>query len=220
MSVISRNLLIGCGVAALLVAAIYFVWGNGTTLPTLGLGGATTTVNGVSGTGSYTVEPVGAEPPSLDRPIVITAELSAEAKTVLTRLLTEQIDILGKEPTRVDVWLKYGINRKIAGDYEAAIEAWEYVAQVAPKEVSATAHGNLGDLYMYFLKDYAKAEVRYQQAITLNPNIIEYYRSLFYLYKDVYKDNTKAQATLTAGLKANPNHPDLLRYQTELKTQS
>ena len=221
MTSTQKNLLIGLTGAILIAGAgayFFFLREDIPTVPSFGT--ATTTVNGVSGTGSFTVKPVEVTPPSPERPIVITAELSAEAKTILTNLLTQQIQILKNEPTRTDVWLQYGTNRKIAGDYQAAIEAWEYVAQVAPKEMSATAHGNLGDLYMYFIKDYDKAETRLLQAITLNPNIIEYYRATYYLYKDIFKDTAKAQAILTQGLKANPNNPDLLRYQAELKAQS
>ena len=69
---------------------------------------------------------------------------------------------------------------------------------------------------MYFLKEYTKADTRYNQAIALNPYVIEYYRALFYLYKDIFKDPAKASAILKSGLEANPNNADLLRYQTEL----
>jgi tetratricopeptide (TPR) repeat protein len=221
MTVIQRNLLIGLGVAALMAIGIYaYVIRSGTPSPDANPTSlnATTTVRGVGGTGSYTVEPVGMTPPSLDRPIIITASssLSADNQKLLRTIEEQIIAQLRKEPTRVDLWLKLGTDRKIGGDYQAAIEAWEYVAQTAPKDISATAHGNLGDLYMYFLKDYAKADTRYNQAITLNPNVIEYYRALFYLYRDIFKDHGKAQAILTLGLKNNPNNPDLLGLQKQL----
>jgi tetratricopeptide (TPR) repeat protein len=215
-------LLVGIGIAAVIGAGFYFAVQNfGTVIPwPSGSQPATTTVSGVSGTGSYTVEPVEAKIPSLDRPITITADLSDEVKTKLTDILEKNVELLRKEPTRVDLWLQLGVNRKIAGDFEGAIEAWEYVAQVAPTAQSAVAHGNLGDLYMYFIKDYAKAVTRFNQAIALNPNMIDYYRSLFYLYKDIYKDPAKAQAILTQGLAANPGNKDLLGYQAELNAKS
>ena len=221
MSEMHKNLLIGVAIAAVLGGSLYvFLYGRiSSSTPTPTNTATTTTTGGVTGTGSFTVEqvePASVPPPSLKRPITITADLSEDAKVILRRLLEEQVVILKSEPTRIDVWLMYGTNRKIAGDFEGAIEAWEYVAQVAPKEMSATAHGNLGDLYMYFLKDYKKADTRFNQAIVLNPNVIEYYRALFYLYKDVYNDKAKAQAILTLGLANNPNNEDLLKYQAEL----
>ncbi|HYF13036.1 MAG TPA: tetratricopeptide repeat protein [Candidatus Paceibacterota bacterium] len=208
MSEIKRNLLIGVGLAAAIAGGAYFALGGTSMLPGQNQN-STTTVGGVSGTGDFTVEPVGVGPPSLNRPIAITAPLSEDVKVVLRNLLEQQIAMLRKEPTRVDLWLQLGTNRKIAGDYEGAIEAWEYVAQVAPKQVSATAHGNLGDLYMYFIKDYPKAETRFQQAIALNPNVIEYYRALFYLYRDIFKDSSKAEAIRAEGIKNNPGTTDL-----------
>jgi hypothetical protein len=209
MSDIRRNLLIGVVLAAALAGGLYFYISRDFQPGPTGPSATTTTIGGVTGTGSYTVEPVGVTPPSLDRPITISASLPDDAKPILKNLLEQQIEILRKEPTRVDIWLQYGVNRKIAGDYEGAIEAWEYVAQAAPKEMSATAHGNLGDLYMYFLKDYAKADTRFNQAIALNPRVLDYYRALFYLYRDIYKDTAKAEAIRALGIKNNPGSTDL-----------
>jgi hypothetical protein len=207
-------LLIGVGGYALISGKVSFP-GSASNATSTSPNATTTSVNGVSGTGSFNVEAV-SDVPSLDRPITITANLPEEAKVTLTQLLTQEMADLRKEPNRVDIWLKVGTNRKIAGDFDGAIEAWNYVAEVAPTDVSATAHGNLADLYMYFLKDYAKAETRFNQAITLNGHVIEYYRALFYLYKDIYKDKTKAQATLTLGLKNNPDNADLLQLRALL----
>lgn len=210
MSETQKYLLIGIIIAGALGAAGYFFLYKGSVTPSTNPNSqATTTVGGVSGTGSYTVEVVGAKPPSLDRPITITADLSDDIKTKLTAIIEQQIAILRKEPTRVDIWLQLGTNRKIAGDFEGAIEAWEYVAQAAPQSMSATALGNLGDLYMYFLKDYAKADTRFNQAISLNPHVLDYYRALFYLYRDIYKDNAKAEAIRALGIKNNPGTTDL-----------
>ena len=178
----------------------------------------TTTLEGVSGTGDYTVEFTGANPPAL-RTTSITASLPEEAKTILRAKIEAQYEILRSEPTRVDIWLRLGVNRKIGGDFDGAIEAWNYVAEVAPNGMRATAYGNLGDLYMYFLKDYKKAETNFKKAIAINPNVIEYYRALFYLYRDINKDKAAVADILAQGLKANPNNPDLLQLQAEAASQ-
>lgn len=221
MSEIQRNLLIGLLIAGVIAMGFYLVITKNAAPSSGQNNSASTTAGGVSGTGSYTVENVGVTPPSLERPIIVTSSsLSESDKKIVRTMLERQIALLRAEPNRVDLWLQLGVNRKVAGDYEGAIEAWEYVAQTAPKDISATAHGNLGDLYMYFLKDYAKADTRFTQAITLNPNVVEYYRALFYLYKDIFKDTVKARAILKRGLEANPNNADLLRYQSELEGQT
>ena len=71
---------------------------------------------------------------------------------------------LKADTTRVDLWLKLGIHRKIAEDYEGAAQAWEYVALTAPGDLRTIAYGNLADLYQNFLKDPAKAKFYADQA--------------------------------------------------------
>ena len=108
-------------------------------------------------------------------------------------------------------------NRKIGGDYEGARQAWEYVTKAGQEEIRGIAHGNLGDLYMNFLKDYPKAEANYLEAIKINPAFIDYYRTLATLYTHLYKTGTSAAADIIKqGLKANPGNPDLLKLQAAL----
>jgi hypothetical protein len=218
MTPIQRNLLLGIGLATLVgVGGYYLLSGGsgflpGTTSPT----GTTTSVGGsLNASGDYTVELVGIQPPALS-PIKITTDLSPEARTILRQKMDAQYAILADEPNRVDVWLLLGVNRKIGGDYQGAIEAWEYVAAVAPLPMVATARGNLGDLYMYFIKDYVKAKDHLTAAITAGPQVIEPYRALFYLEKDINKDPVAARAVVDLGLKNNPKHPDLLHLQSLL----
>lgn len=176
------------------------------------------TVSGITFVGGQgDVEVVGATPPPTDRPIVITANLPEDAKVILRSNLEQQMAILKKEPNRVDIWLQVGVNRKIAGDFEGAIEAWDYVAAAAPSSTAYVAWGNLADLHMYFLKDYVSAEKFYKEAIRMNPKVTEYYRAMFYLYKDINKDKAAASAILEQGLVSNPNNSDLLKLQQELK---
>lgn len=209
MSQIQRNLAIGLLLAAVAGGGLYFFFIRGTQASLFGTGTSTTTapaVTGeVTGTGDYTVEYLG-EPPSLDKPIVISASLSEEAKTILRNKIEVQLEILREDPKRIDVWLQLGVNRKISGDFEGAIEAWDYISVVADDATRATAFGNLGDLYMYFLKDYVNAEGNFKQAIALNPKVVDYYRALFYLYRDIYKDNAKAEAIRAEGIKNNPDN--------------
>ena len=130
--------------------------------------------------------------------------------------IEQQIVILKSDPKRTDIWLQLGLNRKIGSDFTGAIEAWDYVTAVASGATRSVAYGNLGDLYMYFLKDFPKAELNFKQAIVLNPQNIDYYRTLYYLYRDVYKQNTSAAGDiLKQGLKANPDNSDLIELQAE-----
>lgn len=218
MTELQRKLALGALLAFVIIGAI--IWFTRST-PVVENPGAnseqeTTTVNGVTGTGQYTVESVTIDPPKLG-PIVIQNEsLSPEVQVVLRQKIEQQYEILRKEPKRTDIWLHLGVNRKIAGDYKGAVEAWEYVAAVAPKASVATARANLGDLYMYFIKDYVKAKENLKAAIQGAPQMLEPYRALFYLEKDINKDPAAARAVIELGLKNNPDNADLLQLKSLL----
>ena len=184
-----------------------------TTTTVLGDGSALTTPSGTT----VTIIPKnagGVAAPSLTTPIIISATLSPEAQNILRTKEETLIAALKKDPTNGDLWLDLGIDRKIGGDYAGAALVWEYVAKTATP--AYIAYGNLGGLYMDYLKDYPKAEINFKQAIALSPETIDYYRQLYTLYKYAYKTNTTAAADILAqGLKANPGNPDLLALQKQ-----
>jgi tetratricopeptide (TPR) repeat protein len=164
--------------------------------------------------GGYTITRVDTPPggvlPSLDRPITVSDGMSLEAKAVLKDLIEEVTAELKEQPDRVDLWLQLGLNRKIAGDDEGAIEVWNYVATGVPSSLSYIAHGNLGDIYMNVLKDYPKAEQNYLGALAIQPKAVAYYSELYTLYTYFYKTNTSAaKDILELGLKNNPGNPNL-----------
>lgn len=223
MTETQRNITVGVLIAGALAMVVYLL--NVTERPVVDTNIATSTpigtpntvVGGVQGTGDYAVELVGTPTPTLGPIRIVSKDLSIEAQTILRQKIEAQYEILKSEPTRMDIWLRLGTNRKIGGDYAGAVEAWKYVAAAAPLSLVATARGNLADLYLYFLKDYQQAQTHYIAAIAANPEVIEYYRGLFYLYKDINKDPLSAGALIVKGLKANPNNPDLLQLQEQLK---
>ena len=90
--------------------------------------------------------------------------------------------------------------------------------QSGSNTVNYIAYGDLGDLYMNFDVNYPKAEANYKAAIAIKPTVIDYYRDLYTLYTSFYKTGTSAAADIVAlGLKNNPNNPDLLQLQAQLK---
>ncbi len=155
------------------------------------------------------------KPPSLNGAISIDSKLPADVQAALRINEQNLITQLKANSDRLDLWLKLGLYRKMAGDYAGAVEAWKFVAN-SQSNISYVAYGNLGGLYADFLKEYPKAEVNYLAAIQLKPDVIDYYRQLYYLYKGFYKINTSAAGDiLRQGLKANPNNPDLLQLQQQ-----
>lgn len=221
MTGFQRKLVLGAPLVIVIIAVVAWFTRGVPIVENSGTNGGqeTVTVNGVSGvngTGSFTVEGVAVEPPKLGPIIIQNNTLSSEAQVMLRQKMERQYEILKNEPKRTDIWLHLGVNRKIAGDYKGAIEAWEYVASVAPIATVATARGNLGDLYMYFIKDYMKAKENLTAAIQGAPQMLEPYRALFYLEKDINKDPAAARAVIELGLKNNPNNPDLLQLESLL----
>jgi len=180
--------------------------GNGTSITT-------------SGNGTISIVPVNnkVQHPSLAGAINISASLPPDAAAILRAQEQTLIAQLTKTPTRLDLWLQLGVDRKIGGDYQGAIDAWNYVAITGPASISYIAYGNLGDLYTNFDVNYPKAEASYKAAIAANPNVIDYYQELYMLYR--YKENntSAAAAILAQGLKANPNNATLLQLQAQLQ---
>lgn len=172
--------------------------------------------------GEYTITPLptgtpAPTAPDYTKPAVYSATVSAEVRTALEAQFVDVRANLSKNKNDLNEWLHLGVLYKTAGDYQAAVAPWTYVAKL-PTNVSYIAYGNLGDLYLNFLKDYPKAEANYKAAVSIKPEVIEYYRGLFTLYRNFYKTNTSAAADIVAqGLRANPNNPDLLQMQSELK---
>lgn len=213
---------LGVVLAAAVVLGVFFVHPRSAQAP--GPNATTDVGNGISitGNGNYTITPVSntssTPPPSLTRTMTFSAGLSQDAVVALRSQETTLIAQLKSDPTRADLWMKLGLARKIAGDYVGAAEAWEYVAAVGSTDINYVAYGNLGDLYMNFVKDYAKAEANYKTTISLKPDVIDYYRNLYTLYHFITKDNVKAEAILQAGLKANPGNADLLALEAELQS--
>jgi tetratricopeptide (TPR) repeat protein len=117
----------------------------------------------------------------------------------------------------VDAYINLGVLWKMADDFEGAILAWEYAKEMSPTYYSP--YHNLGNLYLYELKDNALSETNLQEAIRLNPQLIDAWKSLHDLYRYEMAQTPEAEAALTEALRVNPNHLDLMlslaRYYKE-----
>lgn len=209
------------GIALVVIAGVAFVFfrshregpmsGTGTTTPISGDGVDIQTTGGNATVTEVPVGPAQSAPaiPSLDRPVTFSgSSLPPEAQTAVKAQIAEVVATLKKDPTKLDYWLQLGIDRKMAGDYEGAAEAWAYVHAVAPNDEISVA--DLADLYANFVKDYPKAETYYKKAIANDPRNIDNYRNLYTLYTYSYKTGTTAaHDILEQGLKANPGNQDL-----------
>ena len=186
----------------------------------------TTTLPGtniqVQGNGNYTITQVPVENstapkiPDLNRPVTFgpTVSLSADVKKIVTDKILALQATLKKDPKSIGSWIDLGTYEKMAGDFSGAILYWKYAADISNDYVSL---GNLGNLYAYYLKDNAQAEVYYKKAISRGATQSYLYVQLSDVYKEVFKDLTKAKAILDEGLKKIPNDPALLEAKKNLQ---
>lgn len=100
-----------------------------------------------------------------------------------------------------------GQYKKVLGDIEGAITAWEYANLIRPK--NSLSFSNLAALYHYDLKLYDKAEQNYLISIANDPDDINTIRNFFELYYYSLKNNAKAEGLLLRSIEQNPQAPDL-----------
>lgn len=157
--------------------------------------------------------------PPRDETEKMKQSIIAQAKVTVTDLNDEQKDkYLKKLKDAQENAAKFNFDdlqainavgqyKKLLGDVEGAITAWEYANFTHPK--NSLSFSNLAALYHYDLKDYSKAETNYLISIANDPDDINTIRNLFELYYYSIKDNAKAEALLSSSIEANPNAADL-----------
>lgn len=179
----------------------------------------------IEGTGSYTIREVPVDVvddvpkpiPDLNRVSVASsgATVLPEVKLAAAEKIKTLQAKLKENPAYVEAWIDLGIYQKMAGDYAGAVISWKYASKLSPTDYVSV--GNLGNLYAYFLKDNAQAEVYYKQAISKGSTQVYLYTQLAEVYRDIFKDLDKARAIVTQGLSKIPNNPNLLQLQASLK---
>ncbi len=177
----------------------------------------------ISGEGNFKVEQVGVVPepiPNLGKPVVfgtdpsLVSSLTPEIKNQILQKISGLQTQLKKDPVDWTGWINLGRYQKMAGDYSATVESWQYASKLAPTDFISL--GDLGNLYAYFLKDNAKAESYYKQAIANGPTQAYLYVQLAEVYRDIIKDPVKALATVNSGLTKIPSDPNLLQLKASL----
>lgn len=145
--------------------------------------------------------------PDLDRPIVFSANVSQSQQTLITKKIEEIVAVLRKNSDAFNSWVGLGIERKAAGDYEGARDAWEYASAIRPS--NSVSFGNLGDLYAYYLRDPHKAEQRFLTAVKNDPSMTYLFVQTADFYVSVLGNRSKAVAFLQQALRDNPRNQDL-----------
>ena len=128
--------------------------------------------------------------PSLEKELVISADLPEDVRALVVQSVEKLKIELRTDSTNVAAWLDLAIRYKTAGNFDDAVEIWEYLAAEYPTDY--VAFHNLGEHYFHEVENYPKAESYYRQAITAAPEFSINYLDLHDLYRYVYKQETTA----------------------------
>lgn len=85
-----------------------------------------------------------------------------------------------KSPKDAQAWFLFGYTLEFLNDHQAAAAVWEKAYALQPLNFVITA--NLGNVYQYFLKDYARAEFYYKKSLEIQPALTSAYQGLIDLY--------------------------------------
>ena len=162
---------------------------------------ATTTVSVEPGEGQPVVTVEKIDPPNLDKPIVITADMSAENAAQAKKHIEEVTKALKDDGTLYNHWLELANYRKLIGDSTSAVEIWQYITAAWPNE--SVAFANLSNFYAES-GDFKKAEENILIAIEKTPGLFTYYYMAYEFYRYYIKDLTKAKNILLQGKQKNP----------------
>ena len=142
------------------------------------------------------------------RPILVKNELSVSAKENAIAKLKEIAELIKQDYNTIYPWFDLGAYRKLIGDYDGAIEAWNFAITAWPKDF--VAYHNLGGLYGFTLKNYPKSEEYFLKSIEVNPGNISGYLELADLYEYAYAAKAdQAEVILLKGLENNPGEANL-----------
>jgi len=158
---------------------------------------------------SPSLEEIEKQMPDLDREIVVKADLPANIKSETIMDIQDIIQKLKEDYDNMQLWLQLGLLRKLLGDYDGAIEAWQFVNLIRPNNF--VSFGNLGDIYSLYLNDKKKAEENYLKALENGPDQIYLYEKVYEFYRYTIKDNAKAKEILKKGINLNPNNSQYLQ---------
>lgn len=180
--------------------------GNGEVATTTTTGN-TTNIGGVemsvSRDQTETVEPT-IPTPNLSRDIMFGPFAVSPGKEMGEARIKELQGLLLDDHLNFENWIELGLTYSSVGDYEGAVESYEYAAALRPK--SFLPHANMAFVYGWHLKDFVRAEAEYKKALAINPGEWYINQQLFEFYRFVLNDPQKARAFAVAQAKVLPDH--------------
>ncbi|MFM2357527.1 MAG: hypothetical protein RJA61_264 [Candidatus Parcubacteria bacterium] len=131
----------------------------------------------------------------------------ASHKEEFTENYNTIVSTLEEKPADFQAWLNLGLNLKVLGKYERAVEVWEYTHAIRPG--SAVPPLNIALVEAYYLKNASKAETYFRKSLTISSSYVVTYFEFVAFYRDVVGDISKAKAIAEEGVRLNPKNMDL-----------
>jgi len=147
--------------------------------------------------------------PLLNREVMIPENFPEEAAVAVRENIETLTAQITENPNLFQSWMNLAAQYKIINDFEGAAEVWEYLNKVAPQNTLARV--NLGNLYHYDLKEYAKSESAFKAALAVEEDTPQAYLGLHELYRYSYKtDTANAKDILNEAMEALPENVDVV----------
>ena len=128
---------------------------------------------------------------------------SVQAAKIMIEKISGLIGALKKDSSSYADWNDLAMRFKMIGDYKTAEEIWVYLSKAAPR--ASDAFINLGDLYMYYFHNNAKAEPMFLKAVAIAPRSAESYRRIVDFYVVALNDKAKAIKLLNDSIAKYPD---------------
>lgn len=114
---------------------------------------------------------------------------SPEKVETAIKNLEELKEAILKDPNKSDLWSEFGYYKDYLNDLDGAALAYKKALEVGPYNTVPAA--NLGNLYLYFKKDYEQAEYYYLYVLEIEKDSNAAYEGLMDLYR--YADGTRTE---------------------------
>ena len=142
----------------------------------------------------------------VSKPISVRAQLADLVKNQAIDKIKQVSELIKADYDLDSQWLELAAYRKLIGDYDGAIEAWDFLSLIRPQNY--ISYNNLGDLYAFTLKDYDRGEQNFLKSISNNPENVNAYMQLVTIYEATIQPN-KIEPLLLSGIKSNSANPTL-----------
>src|SRR3989344_9416484 len=138
----------------------------------------------------------------VSRPVSVKIQISDSSRKNTLAKLDELIKLIKDNYDYVNAWYDLGAYRMVIGDYDGAIEAYQFVPLI--KSGDYIGYVNLGDIYSHYLKNYPLAEENFLKALKNNSAYVSGYVELAVLYENYFESGyQKAEDLLLSGIRFN-----------------